>query len=170
MRRDCSAHFADWDRDFFRADGLGRLSALVAERLAELPAVAEGERWGAPVARPGKVLCIGRNYSDHAAQSGMEVPPEPVVFMKAANTVVGPFDDVRIPREFLVMPGGPAYKMLIERIVTGGNTAVGTLALGVARAAYEEGPAYAKDRVQGDQVIFDHQVIKMKLFNAFRQL
>jgi alkylation response protein AidB-like acyl-CoA dehydrogenase len=80
------------------------------------------------------------------------------------------FDDVRIPREFLVMPGGPAYKMLIERIVTGGNTAVGTLALGVARAAYEEGLAYAKERVQGDKVIFDHQVIKMKLFNAFRQI
>ncbi len=78
------------------------------------------------------------------------------------------FDDVRIPSAFLVMPGGPAYKMLIERIVTGGNTAVGTLAVGVARAAYEEGLAYAKERVQGDKVIFDHQVIKMKLFNAFR--
>ena len=80
------------------------------------------------------------------------------------------FDDVRIPREFLVMPGGPTYKMLIERIVTGGNTAVGTLAVGVARAAYEEGLAYAKERVQGGKVIFDHQVIKMKLFNAFRQI
>ena len=80
------------------------------------------------------------------------------------------FDDVHIPKEFLVMPGGPAYKLLIERIVTGGNTAVGTLAVGVARAAYEEALVYAKDRVQGDKVIFDHQVIKMKLFNAFRQI
>ena len=80
------------------------------------------------------------------------------------------FDDVRIPREFLVMPGGPAYKLLIERIVTAGNTAVGTLAVGVARAAYEEALAYAKERVQGDKVIFEHQVIKMKLFNAFRQI
>ncbi len=80
------------------------------------------------------------------------------------------FDDVRIPAEFLVMPGGPAYKMLIERIVTGGNTAVGTLAVGVARAAYEEALAYAKERVQGDTVIFDHQVVKMTLFNAFRQI
>ncbi len=80
------------------------------------------------------------------------------------------FDDVRIPQEFLVMPGGPAYQMLIERIVTGGNTAVGTLAVGVARAAYEEALIYAKDRVQGDKVIFDHQVIKLKLFNAFRQI
>ncbi len=80
------------------------------------------------------------------------------------------FDDVRIPREFLVMPDGPAYKMLVERIVTAGNTAVGTLAVGVARAAYEEALAYAKERVQGDKVIFEHQVIKMKLFNAFRQI
>ena len=80
------------------------------------------------------------------------------------------FDDVRIPREFLVMPGGPAYKMLVESIVTAGNTAVGTLAVGVARAAYEEALAYAKERVQGDKVIFEHQVIKMKLFNAFRQI
>lgn len=80
------------------------------------------------------------------------------------------FDDVRIPREFLLTPGGPAYKMLIERIVTAGNTAVGALAVGVARAAYEEALPYAKERVQGDKVIFEHQVIKMKLFNAFRQI
>ena len=80
------------------------------------------------------------------------------------------FDDVRLSPEFMVLPGGPAYKILIERIVTGGNTAVGTLALGVARAAYEEALTYAKERVQGGKVIFEHQVVKMKLFNAFRQI
>lgn len=80
------------------------------------------------------------------------------------------FDDVRVPPEFMVLPGGPAYKMLVDRIVTAGNTAVGTLAVGVARAAYEEALAYAKERVQGGTVIFEHQVVKLKLFNAFRQI
>ena len=80
------------------------------------------------------------------------------------------FDDVRIPPEFMVLGPGPMYKMMIERIVTGGNTAVGTIAVGVARAAYEEGLAYAKERVQGGRVIFEHETIKLKLFNAFRQI
>src|SRR5690606_23934167 len=59
---------------------------------------AEGVRVGAPIARPGKVVCIGLNYRDHAAESGAEVPAEPVVFMKASNTVVGPYDEVLVPR------------------------------------------------------------------------
>jgi alkylation response protein AidB-like acyl-CoA dehydrogenase len=90
--------------------------------------------------------------------------------LRALNQAEVFFDDVRIPPEFLVLPGGPAYKMLIERIVTGGNTAVGTLAVGVARAAYEEALAYARDRVQGGKVIFEHQAVKLKLFNAYRQI
>src|SRR3972149_3803647 len=64
------------------------------------------------------------------------------------------FDDVRIPPEMVVLPPGPAYKMMIERIVTGGNTAVGTIAVGVARAAYEAALAYAKDRDQGGKPRF----------------
>ncbi|GIH24805.1 2-hydroxyhepta-2,4-diene-1,7-dioate isomerase [Acrocarpospora phusangensis] len=57
-----------------------------------------GLRIGAPIARPGKVVCIGLNYQDHAEESGADTPAEPVVFMKASNTVVGPFDEVLIPR------------------------------------------------------------------------
>ncbi len=57
-----------------------------------------GVRLGAPIPRPGKVICIGLNYRDHAAEAGLPVPAEPVVFLKAANTVVGPFDEVMIPR------------------------------------------------------------------------
>ncbi|NUP62008.1 MAG: fumarylacetoacetate hydrolase family protein, partial [Nonomuraea sp.] len=57
-----------------------------------------GLRVGAPVARPGKVVCIGLNYRDHAAESGAEPPAEPVVFMKAADTVIGPYDEVLVPR------------------------------------------------------------------------
>ncbi len=96
-RLDLSGHFADWNAGFFAGDGLRRLAELAAGGRA-LPAVPESERWGAPVARPGKVICIGLNYSDHAKESGMAVPEEPIVFLKAANTVVGPYDKVLIPR------------------------------------------------------------------------
>ena len=58
-----------------------------------------GERVGSPIPRPGKIICIGLNYADHAAESGMPVPEEPIVFFKASNTLVGPNDDVHIPRK-----------------------------------------------------------------------
>jgi len=57
-----------------------------------------GLRVGAPLARPGKVICIGLNYRDHAAETGATLPREPVMFLKAPDTVVGPYDDVLIPR------------------------------------------------------------------------
>ncbi len=95
-RHDCSAHFADWNRDFFQSGGLTRLRALAES--GDLPKVSDDARWAAPIARPGKVICIGLNYRDHAEESGMPVPEEPVLFMKGANTVVGPYDDVLIPR------------------------------------------------------------------------
>jgi 2,4-diketo-3-deoxy-L-fuconate hydrolase len=60
--------------------------------------VSEGDRWGSPVARPGKIVCGGLNFSDHAKESGMPVPTEPVLFLKATNTVVCPFDDILISR------------------------------------------------------------------------
>jgi 2,4-didehydro-3-deoxy-L-rhamnonate hydrolase len=98
VRKDCSAHFLDWNSDFFSNNGLGRLAAFIKSKGDQLPNVPASARAGAPIARPGKVICIGLNYSDHAAESGMEVPKEPIIFMKAANTVVGPNDDVLIPR------------------------------------------------------------------------
>lgn len=97
-RRDLSAHFKDWTRDFWREDGLARLQTVLQEHDSSLPEIPENERWGAGISRPGKIVCIGLNYYDHAEESGMEVPPEPVVFMKAANTMVGPYDDILIPR------------------------------------------------------------------------
>lgn len=95
-RRDASGAFRDWDREFFETDGLARLTDLL--RLGELPLVPEQERWGAPVARPGKVVGVGLNYLDHARESGAELPTEPVLFLKAPNSVVGPYDPVRLPR------------------------------------------------------------------------
>ena len=98
-RIDLSQHFDDWNADFFRQGGLNKLADVLAERdLSTFPSVEESVRYGAPIARPGKVICVGLNYSDHAAESGMEVPKEPILFMKAANTVVGPYDNLIIPR------------------------------------------------------------------------
>ncbi len=76
--------------------GLPRIRAAVDG--GELPELAARQRVGAPIARPGKVVCIGLNYSDHAEETGAATPSEPVVFMKASNTVVGANDQVLIPR------------------------------------------------------------------------
>ncbi|WP_436839203.1 fumarylacetoacetate hydrolase family protein [Nonomuraea angiospora] len=85
----------DFDERFFAAGGV----ALLADRVAggEVRAFA-GERVGAPIARPHQILCIGLNYSDHAAETGQAVPDEPILFTKSPNTLIGPFDEVRIPR------------------------------------------------------------------------
>ena len=97
-RKDLSQHFKDWDRDFFRGGGLKELEKIVSEK-SQLPEVSENERWGACIARPGKVVGIGLNYSDHAKESGMTLPTEPIVFLKGTNTVVGPNDPILIPRK-----------------------------------------------------------------------
>lgn len=67
--------------------------------LNSLPPIAtDGKRLAAPMTRPGKIVCIGLNYRNHAKESGMEIPTEPIIFMKAPNTIIGPNDDLRIPR------------------------------------------------------------------------
>jgi 2-keto-4-pentenoate hydratase/2-oxohepta-3-ene-1,7-dioic acid hydratase in catechol pathway len=91
IARDVSGIVADFGPEFFASGGLAALSAD-----SGLPAVTG--RIGAPIARPGKVVCIGLNYSDHAAETGATPPERPVVFMKDPSTVVGPYDDVLIPR------------------------------------------------------------------------
>ncbi|GAA2773300.1 fumarylacetoacetate hydrolase family protein [Kitasatospora cinereorecta] len=81
----------------FLASGIDRARAALAE--GTLPVIeTEGLRIGAPVARPGKVVCVGLNYRDHAEETGAAVPERPVVFMKDPSTVVGPYDQVLIPR------------------------------------------------------------------------
>lgn len=97
-RKDLSAFFKDWDHDFFQQGGMDELRDLMRKK-HHLPDVPETARWGACVARPGKVLCIGLNYSDHAKESGMPIPAEPIVFQKGSNTVVGPYDPILIPRK-----------------------------------------------------------------------
>jgi 2-keto-4-pentenoate hydratase/2-oxohepta-3-ene-1,7-dioic acid hydratase in catechol pathway len=95
---DVSALVGDYDGAFLASDGHVRLAEEVASA-TDLPAVdLEAERVGPCIARPPKIVCIGLNYVDHAQESGQDVPTEPVVFYKASNTVVGPYDDVHIPR------------------------------------------------------------------------
>jgi 2-keto-4-pentenoate hydratase/2-oxohepta-3-ene-1,7-dioic acid hydratase in catechol pathway len=83
---------------FLARGGLDRVAAAVADGSLEPLAGAVGLRVGAAIARPGKIVCIGLNYRDHAAETGAAIPSEPVVFMKDPSTVVGPFDTVLVPR------------------------------------------------------------------------
>lgn len=86
----------DIDGAFLAGGGIDRVAQALAA--GELPAVSvEGERVGAPIARPAAVICIGQNYAAHAAESGAEPPSELIIFFKHPNTVVGPFDDVLLP-------------------------------------------------------------------------
>jgi 2-keto-4-pentenoate hydratase/2-oxohepta-3-ene-1,7-dioic acid hydratase in catechol pathway len=89
---------ADIDGSFLSGGGISRIRAAIeAGELPELAAT-DGLRIGPPVARPGKIVCIGLNYRDHAAETGAAIPQRPVVFMKDPGTVVGPYDEVLIPR------------------------------------------------------------------------
>lgn len=98
-RRDASGIAADWDHDFLaRITQRTSLPGLADEAVQRLPLVPETERWGAPIVRPGKIVCIGLNYSDHARETGVKPPAEPIIFLKAPNAFVGPFDDLQIPR------------------------------------------------------------------------
>lgn len=97
QRKDCSQHFADWGREFFRRDGMTQLAALLA-RGANFSDVPSTARWAPPIARPGKIICIGLNYRDHALETGATLPTEPLIFMKATSALAGPYDQVLIPR------------------------------------------------------------------------
>ncbi len=89
----------DFDQAFFGGEGLAKLPELVAARVADGRTEQFGtERIGSPIARPHQILCIGLNYRDHAAETGQAVPDEPILFTKSPNTMIGPNDDVRIPR------------------------------------------------------------------------
>jgi 2-keto-4-pentenoate hydratase/2-oxohepta-3-ene-1,7-dioic acid hydratase in catechol pathway len=96
---DVSDVVGDFDEAFFGSGKLAALPALVAQRAADGRTEALGDRrLGAPFARPHQILCIGLNYSDHAAETNQAVPTEPILFTKSPNTLVGPDDDVLIPR------------------------------------------------------------------------
>jgi 2-keto-4-pentenoate hydratase/2-oxohepta-3-ene-1,7-dioic acid hydratase in catechol pathway len=96
---DLSDVVPDFDEQFFGDGGLDRIRPIVAERAAAGTVERfAGERIGAPITRPHQILCVGLNYKDHAAETGQAVPDEPILFTKSPNTLVGPNDDVRMPR------------------------------------------------------------------------
>lgn len=92
---DLSDTIEDFNEAFFASGRIAELADLIPGRPTHS---LDGQRIGSPIARPHQILCIGLNYSDHAAESGMEVPSEPILFTKSPNTIQGPNDDVLVPR------------------------------------------------------------------------
>lgn len=97
-RIDCSAFGSDWSEEFLEADGISRLRRWLDDHQSSCPEVSKNKRLGPPIKRPSKLICIGLNYSLHAKESGMEVPTQPILFMKATSSISGPFDPIIIPK------------------------------------------------------------------------
>jgi 2-keto-4-pentenoate hydratase/2-oxohepta-3-ene-1,7-dioic acid hydratase in catechol pathway len=135
---DLRAVTADIDPDFFRDDGLVVVADALARGVLRPLAGSDDQRIGAPITRPGKIVCIGLNYRDHAEETGAEIPAEPVVFMKDPATMVGPYDDVLIPR------GSVKTDWEVELGVVIGAT-----------ARYLEGPEQALQHVAGYAISHD---------------
>lgn len=98
VKYDTSAFGGDYNEEFFENNGLARLAEFVKAnegKLIEIPAAA---RLGSPIARPSKILCIGLNYADHAKETNAPLPAEPILFMKSTTALVGPNDDIVIPK------------------------------------------------------------------------
>ncbi|MBL0024380.1 MAG: fumarylacetoacetate hydrolase family protein [Saprospiraceae bacterium] len=97
-RIDVSGFGEDYNEHFFANNGLVRLSAWLAINKTQCPKVPDNIRIGSCVCRPSKIVCIGLNYTGHATESGMLLPPEPVVFLKSTSALCGPNDDLIIPK------------------------------------------------------------------------
>ncbi len=97
-RYDTSAFGEDYNEQFFETDGLNRLSAFLKEN-DNLPQINDDVRLGSPIGRPSKIVCIGLNYVDHAKETNATPPPEPVIFMKSTTAIVGPNDNIMIPKD-----------------------------------------------------------------------
>lgn len=130
--RDLSGHVDEIDGAFLAGGGVERVARLLEREADRLPAVPEGMRVGAPIARPHHLICIGLNYADHARESNMALPEEPIVFTKAPNTLVGPNDDVLLP------PGAGKVDWEVELGVVIGS-----------RARYLADGAAARDCIAG---------------------
>jgi 2,4-diketo-3-deoxy-L-fuconate hydrolase len=95
---DTSAFGGDYDESFFEDNGLERLEEFVKANEGSLIEVDQSERLGSPIGRPSKIICIGLNYADHARETNAPLPPEPIIFMKSTTALVGPNDDIVIPK------------------------------------------------------------------------
>lgn len=97
-RIDVSAFGEDYNEKFFETNGLDRLKDWLKTNEENCPTIADTVRLGSPIGRPSKLVCVGLNYAKHAAEAGMKVPTEPVLFFKSTTAIVGPNDDVIIPK------------------------------------------------------------------------
>jgi 2,4-diketo-3-deoxy-L-fuconate hydrolase len=136
---DVSAAVDDFDAAFLASGGLVRLRDLLSEKQQSLPRVPlEGVRIGSPLRRPGKVICVGLNYRDHARETGMQLPTEPILFGKANNSVCGPNDAVLLP------PGAKQVDWEVELGVVIGS-----------ECRYLESEGDAQERIAGYCVVND---------------
>ena len=94
--RDLSSKIKDFSPEFLDNSSINNLKNL---NLADLPELSKSERVGACIAKPGKFVAIGLNYSDHAKETGAKTPTEPIVFMKATSSISGPYDDIEMPKD-----------------------------------------------------------------------
>ncbi len=95
---DTSSVVNDYNEEFFASDGLEKLQEWASANANDAETISADHRIGSPIARPSKMICIGLNFSDHAAETGAETPKEPVIFSKATSALNGPFDNIVIPK------------------------------------------------------------------------
>jgi len=95
---DTSAMGLDYNEAFFANDGLEQLAQFLKDNEGKLEQISKEERLGSPIARPSKIVCIGLNYVDHARETNANIPAEPIIFMKSTTAMVGPNDDIIIPK------------------------------------------------------------------------
>lgn len=93
---DSSSFIKDYDEDFFANDGLNKFNSIIGK--IKLSKISRVERLGSPVSRPSKIICIGLNYAKHAKETNAPVPKEPIIFFKSATAIMGPNDDIIIPK------------------------------------------------------------------------
>ena len=95
---DVSAFINDYNESFFENNDLEKLKKWLSINIDSCPKISNKTRLGPPLVRPSKIICVGLNYSKHANESGMAVPKEPVLFFKSTTSIIGPYDDVIIPK------------------------------------------------------------------------
>lgn len=135
---DLSDIITDFDEAFFESGGLQRIAPVVKERAVSGGAPLGHLRVGAPISRPHQIICVGLNYADHAAESGQAVPDEPILFTKSPNTLVGPNDNVRLPR------GATKPDWEVELGIVIGK-----------RTSYLDSPSQARDHIAGWVLVND---------------
>jgi 2,4-didehydro-3-deoxy-L-rhamnonate hydrolase len=96
--RDASSFGEDYNEQFFETGGVARLQQFINASAGDLPKIPAKTRLASPVARPSKIICIGLNYADHAKETNANIPTEPILFFKSTTALVGPNDDVIIPK------------------------------------------------------------------------